>query len=124
MKKITLFDIILTASLILLTAILVYFYFKNVKQGEPYLYIQGGKSEYYYSMKEDKTVEIKGELGVTKIKIEKGKFYFTESPCSNKECIKSGKVFIPGVSVVCLPNRVSAYVVNENKDDGFDGVAR
>jgi hypothetical protein len=124
MKRITVFDIFLTCFFVFLIIILLYFYFGKNDNGKSYLYIQSGKSEYYYSLEQDKILEIKGIHGVTKIKIEKGKFSFIESPCPNKECIKCGKISIAGIPVVCLPNRVSAYIVAEKKEVEFDGVSK
>jgi hypothetical protein len=124
MKKITIFDIILTIFFVSLIVLLLSNYFRNFNSEKSFLYIQSGKSEYYYSLDQDKTIEVQGEHGITKIKIENGKFSFTESACPNKECIKAGKISIPGISVVCLPNRVSAYIANEEKDAEFDGVAK
>jgi hypothetical protein len=88
------------------------------------LYIETDKAKYFYSMDQEKTIYVNGFRGITKIMIAKGKFAFIESDCPNKDCIKAGWVSMPNMPVICLPNRVSAYIVIDEKENKFDGIAR
>jgi hypothetical protein len=53
----------------------------------------------------DRTINIRGHLGLSTIRIENGKVRFIKSVCRNKVCIHSGWHQHGGVA--CMPNRVT-----------------
>jgi len=123
MKKITFFDIIVSLLLFFFVIIILYFQFFGSSKSEE-LYINTAKENYYYNLNQKIIVDIHGDEGITKIEINNGKFRFVESPCKNKICINQGWVSIQKLPVICLPNRVSAYIVDHKNDDKYDGVTR
>jgi len=64
----------------------------------------GGTS--LYPLNEDRTIEAKGPLGTTEVRIVKGGVFIDDSPCTNKVCIAMGTIHTTGQFVACLPNRV------------------
>ena len=73
--------------------------------------------EYEYSLNQDKTYEIKGRIGITKIQVENGRVRIIDSPCKNKTCVHQGWA----KNIICLPNDVIVTVLNE---DDFDAIAQ
>lgn len=55
-------------------------------------------------------ITVNGALTVT-IHVEKGSISFTDSQCSDKICVNTGKLEHAGENAVCLPARVSVTVV-------------
>jgi len=121
----TLFDLFLTGALILCVISLFFSKIFFGRSGKT-LFIQTSKNEFIYSIDQKTIADISGDLGITKIELDHGKFRFLESPCKNKNCIKSGWVRLANFPVVCLPNRVSAYIMKEGDNDAsqYDGVTK
>lgn len=71
-------------------------------------------------VKEPYTLEINGDLEVH-LRIEKNCVYFSDSQCSDKICINTGKLTRSGQSAVCLPAGVSVSVTGTKNE--MDGVA-
>ncbi|GJL77527.1 MAG: hypothetical protein NPINA01_05160 [Nitrospinaceae bacterium] len=74
-----------------------------------------------YPLSDDRVVPVKGRLGITQVKIEKGKARILHSPCKNKICIKSGDIQYADRLIACLPNRVVVRVIGKNQR-GVDAV--
>lgn len=123
-KKVTIFDILIIIFFIILIVISVKIQFFGKSEGTKKLYIFSDDEKYYYYMDKNKTITIKGKIGITVIEIKDGKFRFKESPCKNKICIHSGWISLENLSVACLPNKVSAYIFNEDNEDKYDGISR
>ena len=70
-----------------------------------------------YSLLRNQTLAINGKLGDSIISIKNGKAAFIESPCPNKQCIRSGWLDRNGDTAACLPNGITLSVVG-------DGIAR
>ncbi|HNZ28058.1 MAG TPA: NusG domain II-containing protein [Spirochaetota bacterium] len=121
----TLFDLFLTGALVICVVSLFFLKLFFGKNGSTIL-IQTSKDKFAYSIDQKIVADISGDLGLTKIEIDNGKFRFLESPCKNKNCVNSGWVRSANFPVVCLPNRVSAYIMKEGDKDAslYDGVTR
>ncbi len=124
MKKITFFDIIITFFFVFLIIVAGYFQFFGDKESGKILRVYSQKEEYFFKIDKNRIVEIKGDIGITKIEIKDGSFRFIDSPCQNKLCIKAGFVKINNYSVVCLPNKVSAYLCDDKNRERYDGISR
>lgn len=74
-----------------------------------------------YLLSEDRVISVKGRLGVTEVKVEKGKAHIRHSPCTNKICIKSGDIQYADRLIACIPNRVVVRVVGKNQR-GVDAI--
>ena len=75
-------------------------------------------SYYSLSLSKDTTLYVKGPLGETEVRIEKGKAFIAYSPCPSKICMKMGKINREGEIVVCVPNGVMVRVAGEEELDG------
>lgn len=65
--------------------------------------------KYEYSVSQNGTYTVAGELGPTTFEIKDGRVRITDSPCPNKTCISQGW----HNPLVCLPNKVMITVENE-----------
>lgn len=114
MKKL---DKILIYSLIpFLIFTIFYFSFNGNKN---YLTIIDRVEEKDYSLFENKTITVKGDLGEVKIEIKNGKARIIESNCKEKLCIKRGWISIIGEYSACLPNRVFIIIKGRSNIDGI-----
>jgi hypothetical protein len=119
----TFFDILICAIFIIFVA----FIFINqvvLTNKSATLLVQSSRDKFYYSLDQRKTISIKGEIGYTIIEIDKGKFHFKDSPCKNKICVHAGIISLPNYPVICLPNKVSAYMTSKPENAEFDGVTQ
>ena len=46
---------------------------------------------------------------------EKENIWVEDSSCPDKICVKTGKISIPGQSIVCLPNKIVIYIEGAEK---------
>lgn len=72
-----------------------------------------GKPVYILPLDKNRILSVEGPDGNTTIEIKDRKVRITDSPCSNKLCIKQG--WIHSGSIICLPNRVVVTVGNKDK---------
>lgn len=69
---------------------------------------------------ENRTVEVTGPLGVSRIEIQDAQVRFVDSPCSNKVCIQSGWHRHAGETTACLPNQISVRILG--RDPRYDAI--
>ncbi|MCR5545181.1 MAG: NusG domain II-containing protein [Lachnospiraceae bacterium] len=78
-----------------------------------------------YDLSVNQTYELEGyEGGYNILVIENGEAYFREADCPDLVCVKSGKIHKVGETIVCLPHRVVAEIVNEGEDAEVDTVSQ
>jgi len=75
--------------------------------------------EYSLQEKSGKTLEIRTEFGYNKIEIKNGSLSITETSCPDGLEMKAGSIQKSGEMLVCLPNRLVAYIRGEKEVDGF-----
>ena len=68
------------------------------------------------SLNEDTSVEFNNVV----IACENGEIYVKESTCTDKVCMRSGKISKSGEGIICAPNRVSIEI--DGKSDLPDAV--
>ncbi len=124
MKKLTILDIIIIIFSFLIIIFLIYNYFFLKVNSKKELFIKTIKEEYFYNLDQKKSIEINGETGKTIIEVDNGRFRFIESACPNKDCINTGWISYPNYPVICLPNKVSAYIISKKENDLFDSITR
>ncbi|MBN2208948.1 MAG: NusG domain II-containing protein [Candidatus Coatesbacteria bacterium] len=61
--------------------------------------------------------EALGPLGKTVIVCQDGYVWVEDSCCSNKLCVKTGKIRTPGQAIVCVPNEVVVRIVGGSDVD-------
>lgn len=121
--KIKLFDVVIFTFFFISSVIIFYKEFLVIKSSNNILLITTEKESYKYSLEENRIIQIKGKTGLTIIEIKDRKFRFIESDCVNKTCVKTGWVGLQNYPIICLPNRVSAYII-KNEDIEFDIITR
>ncbi len=76
---------------------------------------------------EDRSVELQGPLGVTRLEIANGKARIVSSPCPYKVCIGMGEIHREGEIVACVPNRLLVQVIGQQgveKENRYDLLSR
>lgn len=65
-------------------------------------------------LNEEASIAIPGPLGESIIIVHSGEVSMAGSPCTNKLCIRTGKIGRHGGCIVCLPNKVSVFVISRS----------
>lgn len=69
-----------------------------------------------FSLAQDRSIEVPGPLGVSRIVIHQGRVRFTQSPCRNQYCVHQGWLSHAGQVAICLPNQVSLELLGGEKN--------
>ena len=98
------------------------FFIKDIMpQSRSVLVEVNGNPVYILPLDKNRILSVEGPAGNTTIEIKDHAVRITDSPCSNKLCIKQG--WIHSGSIVCLPNRVVVTVGNKDRQkDGPDAI--
>jgi hypothetical protein len=98
------------------------FFIKDIMpQSRSVLVEVNGKPVYILPLDKNRILSVEGPAGNTTIEIKDHAVRITDSPCSNKLCIKQG--WIHSGSIVCLPNRVVVTVGDKDRQkDGPDAI--
>ena len=116
-------DVIVIASIILLSIIFLLFTFLFRKEGDYVdVEVDGVKIGEYYLSDEGSYI-LNG--GTNTLVIENGEAYLINSNCPDRTCEAtgiSGKIRYVGQTIVCLPNMLSV-TVRGNSEDGVDLVS-
>lgn len=75
----------------------------------------GDKIYATYSLDQNRTIDVQGPVGVTRIVIANGKARFASSPCQNQYCVHQGWLSRHGQSAICIPNQVSLELLAGEK---------
>ena len=70
------------------------------------------------SLTEDQTLLLTAQY-ISEITVHSGAISFTSSNCPGEDCVHSGSIHSPGLSLVCLPNRVEIRVISGQPDVDF-----
>lgn len=93
------------------------FFIKDIMpQSRSVLVEVNGKPVYILPLDKNRILSVEGPAGNTTIEIKDHAVRITDSPCSNKLCIKQG--WIHSGSIVCLPNRVVVTVGDKDRQKG------
>ncbi|MFQ6848427.1 MAG: NusG domain II-containing protein [Clostridium perfringens] len=118
MKK---WDLIIIIVLIILSLMPIRLLISSNNSGDLKRVIISVNGEEYESLelKENlnKIIKIEEGLGVTAICINKGQVYMNHSNCTDKVCMRQGKISKIGESIVCLPNRVFIEIKGEEEGE-------
>ena len=111
---------------VLAIAIILFLFLKfSAKDGEKVIVKVNKKEIARYDLNTDREVVIDGkDGGKNTLVIKKGKAYIKDATCPDKLCEHQGKIHIVGQSLICLPNRVVIEIVDDDKDDEFDGISK
>lgn len=67
------------------------------------------------SLNQQRTIEVPGPLGVTRVVIENGKVRVASDPGPRQYCVKQGWLEQAGQVAMCLPNQVSVELLGSKK---------
>ena len=104
--------------IIALSLVLVIALFQNLWHGEraAKLRIRQGDAIYAtLSLDQERTLDIHGPLGNSRIVIHQGQVRFERSPCPNQYCVHQGWLKRAGQVAICLPNQVSLELLGVEK---------
>lgn len=76
---------------------------------------QGDKVLASYSLDQDRSLDIHGPLGNSRVEIAHGKVRFSSAPCTNQYCVHQGWLSKVGQVAICLPNQVSLELLGAKK---------
>ena len=120
-KEITIYDWVLFAALILLSLSGLFLVKGLAPSGNTATIEVNGKLLYRLSLNEDRTVEVHGPIGITRVEVKGGKIRIVDSPCPNKLCVRQG--WIRRGAIICLPNRVVVTVGGDNNTGEVDAIS-
>ena len=107
------------AAAVIAAALLIWFFPRCGGGGEVRAEIsQNGELVSTVKLSENSVIDLSG----CTLKVSEGKIYMEDSDCPDKVCIKTGKIFRVGESIVCVPNMVSVKITGDG-DTGADAVA-
>jgi hypothetical protein len=75
----------------------------------------GDKIYATYSLAQNRSIDVQGPIGITRIVIANGKTRFAHSPCPNQYCVHQGWLSHQGQAAICLPNQVSLELLGGEK---------
>lgn len=116
--------------IILLTGLAIFFaidiFMEKKHIASKYIIIESPYKRTKYEFKpQTKRIKIKGRLGDSVILISTNYVKMLDSPCPNKLCIKQGKIYNPGESIICVPNQIIIKIVaKENIPRKVDAICR
>ena len=64
---------------------------------------------------QERTLDIHGPLGNSRIVIQHGQVRFEHSPCTNQYCVHQGWLKRAGQVAICLPNQVSLELLGAKR---------
>ena len=116
-------DGVLLALLVCLS-IGAFFFLSSVtaKKGEVWIY-EGGHLVGYYPLNMERTLKIRGPLGITVVRIHHGEAAIISAPCPRKLCEKMGPIPRHGSVIICIPNRIIVEV-KKRKGQNLDAITR
>ena len=118
MKK---WDLIIIIVLILLSLMPIRLLISSNNSGDLKRVIINVNGEEYESLelKENvsEIIKIEEGLGVNEICIKEREVYMNHSNCTDKVCMRQGKISRIGESIVCLPNRVFIEIKGDEEGE-------
>ena len=109
--------LLLTLAIITLVILYAVYWGRSVYGNQASIAI-GGKHWSTIDLYQDRIIEVKGALGVSKLEVKDGKIRFIASPCDTKQCVHQGWIDQSGEIVACVPNEVSVRILGP--DPRFD----
>ena len=101
-------DIILTASLLLLAAVLYFVINADSSAGTTAVVRINGKTVAEYSLAVNGTYPLNG--GTNTLIIENGTAHMEKADCPDKICVKQGIISKSGQCITCLPNKLTVTI--------------
>ena len=116
-KKIKKGDAILIASLLVLSAVLILFFYAGRKEGGYAVVTVDGVQTERISLQKEGTYPLNG--GTNILLIQNGCARMVEADCPDHICVETGEIRYEGQMIVCLPNKVVVTVEGVKGDADF-----
>ena len=114
---------VLFFALSLTVVIFSFLMLRNKKSTRIELIIQTTNETYVYDLSKDRTIEVQGDIGFSKVEIKNHSAKFLDSPCPNKTCVHSSAIYTAGQWSACLPNQVFLRIEGDD-DSTIDAIAQ
>jgi len=88
------------------------------------VYIEGQNQQWVFPLDAEETINVKGPLGITVVRIHENEAWVESSPCENKICVAAGHLHRNGEFAACLPNNVLVMIEGNDDNKGIDSTAR
>jgi hypothetical protein len=121
MGRIKIGDLLLILAALVFVFVFAGRYFTGIA-GDELVRVTGPDTSEVFPLHQDRTIDVRGPLGVTKVVVRGGAAWIDQSPCREKICMKMGTVRRAGEQVVCVPNGVVVEI--EGARGYIDGVSR
>ena len=114
-------DIIVIATLLLVTLLVVLLTVLTKEDGNYVVVEIDGAIDGKYSLSQDGVYSLNN--GTNILVIENGTAYLSYSSCPDHTCERTGRIRYVGQTIVCLPNRLSVTVKGEQPENGVDFIS-
>ena len=115
-KKNVSYDVILIAVFMLIGGLIIGFILLSSHTGKSVEVRIDGKIQGYYSLNENRTVNISSATGENILVIENGQAYMKDADCPDKLCVRQGPVSKDGQSIICLPHKAVVEVTGNESE--------
>ncbi len=112
------FFIILTLAVIVLVSVAAY----GGRGEAESVIIEASGETYIYMLDTDRTIEVPGPLGNTRLRIVDSKVFVEDSPCRDKLCVLAAPLYKAGEWNACMPNKIFIRI-SESNDQELDSLS-
>jgi len=88
------------------------------------VYIEGQAQQWVFPLDAEETINVKGPLGITVVRIHGNEAWVESSPCENKVCVGAGHLHRNFEFAACLPNNVLVMIEGNDDNEGIDSTSR
>ncbi len=108
------FDFVIYAAILICAALI--WLIPHMNRTEEYgseIEVRCGDMRYSYSLSEDNEYSFVNNGVCVVVKVESGKAFVSYADCPDGICMKSGKISVPGESIICAPAKISVKVTGK-----------
>jgi len=113
-------DRLIVTVAVLILVILYWVYWGQARYGNMATISIAGKDWSSVDLFQNRTITVKGKLGISQLQVENGKIRFISSPCDTQICVHQGWIQHSGEIIACVPNTVSVRILGP--DPRFDAM--
>ena len=86
--------------------------------GDRVLVHDGDGNVHELSLSEDSTTTVETSLGTNVVEVKDGAVYVSAADCDNHDCMRQGKIDVPGKQIICLPHKLWIEIVSAGDESG------
>jgi hypothetical protein len=90
--------------------------------GDRALIYEDGNQIADIALNSDRTIQVRGPLGISVIEVRNGKIRMAASPCPQQICVRMGQISRAHSSIVCVPNRIIIQIPAHH--DSLDAITQ